>query len=171
MNLCLCVNYRTGGGDYNLYNFVDKFMSEHKNAGGIGINWLIFGSSGHETKPEGGVLENYLMCAEKNFPRNCHIKTICDPLKVLSWPIAHDPFFRKGFVNLDENGRIIEGPLSQEVHFEYIRINHYHTKSKEEYAEKVKRGRVDLQYNPMDVKNFSSHDQNLVRDTEILARI
>ncbi|MBQ7733401.1 MAG: glycosyltransferase family 2 protein, partial [Synergistaceae bacterium] len=72
------VRNNTDGG---LYSFVDDFMKSHPNAGGLGVNWLIFGSSGHETKPEGGVLKNFTRCAEKNFRANHHIKTICDPMK------------------------------------------------------------------------------------------
>ena len=49
---CFCLEH-----DKNLYEFIDEFMKSHKHAGGIGANWLLFGSSGHETKPVGGVLE------------------------------------------------------------------------------------------------------------------
>ena len=157
-----------GGGGYNLFDFVDKFMTEHKNAGGIGVNWLIFGSNHFEKKPEGGVLKNFTMCAEKDFPINRHIKTICDPLKVLAWRNPHYPFYRKGFQNLDENGNPIDEAFTNEVHFEKIRINHYYSKSKEEFIAKKDKGNA-VGVALRDMNNFVDLDQNVIKDTEILA--
>ncbi|MBR1438110.1 MAG: glycosyltransferase family 2 protein [Synergistaceae bacterium] len=159
-------NYREKG--FNLYDFVDDFMKSHENAGGIAVQWLIFGSSGHETKPEGGVLENYTMCSEKDFSPNLHIKTICDPMKVRYYGQCHFPTYIKGFYNLDENGEIVQGPRTKEVSFSKIRINHYFTKSKEEYILKKNRGNADN--NTMrTMDDFYRHDQNVIRDTEILS--
>ena len=145
-------------------------MNSHPNAGGLGVNWLIFGSSGHDSKPEGGVLENYTRCAEKNFYANHHIKTICDPMKVLSAASAHFSLYFSKFYNLDENGNIVTNALTQEVHFEKIRINHYFCKSKEEYIKKRNRGMADNNsLRPM--KDFINHDRNECEDTEILNHI
>lgn len=145
-------------------------MTSHKNAGGIGINWLIFGSNHHEKKPEGGVLENFTMCAEKDFFENRHIKTICDPLKVLSY-IVHFPIYYAGFHNLNENGEIISsGNRTKEVHFDKIRINHYFSKSREEYIAKKNRGRADLSA-VRTMGDFHHFDQNVLQETEILSRL
>lgn len=154
----------------NLYEFIDEFMRAHPNAGGLGVNWLIFGSSGHETKPEGGVLKNFVMCAEKNFEPNHHIKTICDPQKVFSYNHPHFPAYFKGYYNFDENGKIISEAMTDSVSFNKIRINHYFGKSKEEYIQKRNRGMADNNnLRPMD--DFYNHDQNIIKDTEILSHI
>ena len=155
-----------------LYDFMEQFMSYHKNAGGIGINWCMFGSSGHHKKPKGGVLENFTMRAEKDFGTNRLIKTICDPMKVLSIPSVHFPIYRRGFHNLDEEGNIIAHgySLTKEVRFDKIRINHYYTKSKEEYMiNKIKRGYADSTVRNID--DFYFCDRNEVIDTEILSRL
>ena len=153
----------------NLYDFMDNFMQEHPNAGGLGVHWLIFGSSGHETKPEGGVLKNFLMCAEKNFGPNQLVKTICDPEKVLSFTSPHTPAYVKGYNNLNENGEIININY-KDVSFDKIRVNHYWSKSKEEFIKKRARGRPDGgATRTMD--DFYSHDQNIIKDTEILSHI
>ena len=158
-------------GGVNLFDFVDKFMAEHKNAGGIGVNWLIFGSNHFEKKPEGGVLKNFTMCAEKDFPANRHIKTICDPLKVLAWRNPHFPFYRKGFQNLDENGEPInEGAFTEKVNFDKIRINHYYSKSKEEFIAKKNKGNA-VGIAIRDMSYFYNNDQNIIKDTEILEKI
>lgn len=160
-------NYRDRG--FNLYDFIDDFMKSHKNAGGIGINWCIFGSNGHITKPEGGVLENYTMCSEKNFGPNIFVKTICDPMRVFCFTDPHFPNYRRKLRNLDENGGITRS-VSSKVSFDKIRINHYFTKSLEEYKAKRIRGKADRDdLRTMD--EFYVHDQNLIHDTEILSRL
>lgn len=164
------VRNSTGGGDIsNLYLFVDEFMTSHPEAGGLAVNWCIFGSNGHITKPEGGVLENYTRRSYDNFGNNRHIKTICDPLKVFNLHI-HNAAYRRGFCCLDERGEVVRGPLSQEVHFEHIRINHYFGKSREEFIAKRNRGMADnLGIRAM--SNFDVHDRNDIEDTEILSHI
>ena len=157
------------GGGYNLYEFIDGLIASHKNAGGIGVNWCIFGSAGHITKPEGGVLENYTMRSENDFRANFHIKTICDPMRVFHYGHCHFPTYRRGFYSIDENGGIVRGPFTSKVSFRLIRINHYFTKSKEEYKAKRQRGMADnLGIRPM--SDFDDHDRNEIHDTEILSR-
>ena len=163
---CFCLEHNK-----NLYEFVDEFMKAHEKAGGIGVNWLIFGSSGHETKPVGGVLENYLMCAEKDFQKNLHIKTICDPQKVLCFLNPHLPIYIRSYHNFNENGGIIRDAITDKVSFSKIRINHYYCKSKEEYIIKKNRGLADNKNNIRKMSDFYDHDQNIIKDTEILSHI
>ena len=166
----LCVILR-GGGIGSLYRFIDEFMTSHPNAGGIGINWLIFGSSGHIARPEGGVLENFTMCSDKDYHDNHTIKTICDPTKVLSASV-HMPFFYRGFHNLYENGEVIPYGEELEIHWDKIRINHYFCKSLEEYtAIKMERGDVMFGATRKKLDFFRYRDQNVIHDTEILSHI
>ncbi len=158
-------------GGHDLFGFIDGFMKAYPNAGGIGINWCIFGSNGHIAKPEGGVLENYTMRAEDSFYTNRTIKTICDPTKVFALLSSHCPICRRGFQVLDENGETIEGSSSQAVHFSKIRINHYFTKSLEDYQVKIARGRVDFLKGTRSMKEFDTHDKNDIHDTEILSLV
>ena len=160
-----------GGGIGSLYRFVDEFMTNHPNAGGLGINWLIFGSSHHEKRPKGGVLENFTMCAEQDFSANHHIKTICDPARALNVDVHHVDYLR-GFYSLDENGERIYGPVTEAVHFDKIRINHYFCKSLEEYTTiKMERGDVFWGATQKKIKSFQHHDQNVITDTEILSHV
>ena len=156
--------------DGNLCKFMDAFMSEHKNAGGLAVNWLIFGSSGHEKRPEGGVLRNFTRCSENDFKHNLAFKTICDPMRVLAAHVHAPSCFYRGFHEVNEDGEIIINPSSSKVSFEKIRINHYFCKSKEEFQDKMKRGKG---YNPggHSMKNFLRMDKNDVEDTEILSRM
>ena len=157
------------GGGYNLYEFVDGFMKAYPHAGCLRINWLIFGSNHREKRPEGGVLENYTMCAEKDFPPNHFTKLIGDPAKLVMTHV-HAALCRKNYYELDENGEITRGQ-PKEVHFDKIRINHYFCKSKEEYITiKTQRGDGFFGQQIKDMNSFNYHDQNIYTNTEILSR-
>ncbi len=156
---------------FSLYDFVNDFMRSHENAGGIAVHWCIFGSSGYESKPEGGVLESYTMRSETDFPGNYYIKTICDPLKARYYgEDPHYPIYLKGFYNLDENGEIVEGSVSKKITFSKVRINHYFTKSREEYILKRNRGKADRD-DLRTMEEFYEYDQNVIHDTEILSHV
>ena len=155
---------------HDLCGFMDGFMKAYPNAGALEINWLIFGSSHHEKRPAGGVLENFTMCS-KNFRSNGFTKYICDPLKTLAAGV-HMPVLRKGSCNLDENGDIVDNIPTDKFSFEKIRINHYFCKSLEEYtAIKMGRGDVTFGVTVKKIGMFHDHDQNEEIDTEILSRI
>ena len=154
------------GGGYNLYTFVDDFMTSHKNAGGIGIPLITFGSNGHITKPEGGVLENYTRCRNKS-GRKC-VKSICDPLKVLASPM-NKAVYRRGYYTLTEDGEIMPGTYT-DVEIKKVRINHYPVKSREEFIAKRERGKADRPGKwPMEY--FEVYDANDCEDTEILSYV
>ena len=104
----------------------------------------------------------------KEFAPNRHTKLIGDPAKLLMI-IIHNTLCRKNYYELDENGELVEGALTQEVHFDKVRINHYFCKSKEEYILKRNRGMAD-QFGVRDMSDFDGHDQNIHTDTEILSR-
>ncbi len=62
---------------------MDIFSSFPK-AGGIVVNWRMFGSSGLQEKPtQGGVLDNFLYRAKEDGKGNNCIKTIVNPRRVL----------------------------------------------------------------------------------------
>ena len=145
-------------------------MKAYPNAGGIGVNWCLFGSNGHIIKPDGGVLENYTSRAEEDFSENVHIKTICDPVKVWAFASVHWPIYRRGFRNLSEEGEGISFcNCSYSIHFDKIRINHYFTKSMQEFTVKIARGRADGS-SILSMTDFYWKDRNEVYDTEILSR-
>lgn len=43
-----------------LAEVVDEILAKDRFAGAVAVNWRMYGSSGHEKKPEGGVLKNFL---------------------------------------------------------------------------------------------------------------
>jgi hypothetical protein len=126
---------------------VSELLVDYEQWPGIGVNWAVFGTSGHRTRPAGLVIENYVHRTED--PRsNSHIKSIVDPSRVASSPSAHFFKYRDGLA-VDENKRPLEeSPFSEQVSFERLRINHYYTKSEEEAAKKFSGSTTDPSRRP-----------------------
>lgn len=93
------------------------------------IGWVIYGASGHETKPDGLVMENYKNHAAVNWG----IKSIVNPRLVTYFSNPHSNYVA-GFT-IDENGKK-RGFVNQErepTTHNFLRCNHYITKSHAEY--------------------------------------
>jgi hypothetical protein len=119
---------------------------------GVGVNRLRFGTSGHRTKPNGLVIENYLLRA---LPLRYLIKTIADPSRTVRCLTAHTFEYTDGWA-VDENQRPLdpnrEAPgLSDGAGRAYtesftvarLRINHYLTKSEAEHRTRSQRRQAD----------------------------
>ena len=125
----------------NLFNFSDRIINTNMYAAGVAIQWLYYGSSGHEKKPHGLVIENYTW---RELPeKNPLTKTIGNPRLMQCSLNPHLPIYKYGACNVLENGTVNYGPRSLSVHMECIRINHYALKSKEEFLKKRNRGFAD----------------------------
>ena len=147
-----------------------ELFARNPRAGSLAVNWRMFGSSGHETKPEGGVLENYLYRARENGKGNECIKTIVNPRRVYKYIHSHYPMYYKKFYSVDENGRRVEGWEHPVTTIKKLRINHYFTKSKEEWIIRRKLGRVDRKYYEIrTMEEFYAHDNNDIYDDGMLS--
>mmetsp|Transcript_21383 Transcript_21383/g.29432 ORF Transcript_21383/g.29432 Transcript_21383/m.29432 type:complete len:155 (+) Transcript_21383:253-717(+) len=112
---------------------------EPKNIGGLALNWMIFGFSGHETRPAAGVLPSYNKCV-----LNKHVKTIVYLPHVISPSENTHAFNYKGnFHAINVHGKLVPSAWSDPPAGEIMVINHYLTKSKEDFQAKMKRGAGD----------------------------
>lgn len=109
-----------------------KFPGSCK-AGGIGINWRVFGTSGHETPAEGLVIDEYRYRGPDGLMINSHIKTICKPLAVKNIINPHFVIYEPGYWCISEHGSLIPGPFFYDSRCDILRVNHYYTKSELEY--------------------------------------
>jgi hypothetical protein len=124
-----------------IHNSLRDFLSERENADAIGINWVFFGTSFHDKKQPGFVIDNYRYTVNT---QDQHIKTICKPEFTINIRNPH-------FVDLinpekyhDPLGNIISGPFNKIYgNSDIIQINHYYTRSLEDSYEKECRGRTD----------------------------
>ncbi|MEA2154219.1 MAG: hypothetical protein QOE11_359 [Solirubrobacteraceae bacterium] len=122
------------------------------------VNWVSFGSSGHIERPPGGVLENFTrrgaldhvvpyahlaLAGGGHRPLNSHVKSIVDPRAVTGCSNPHFLQYAGGAAAVDELGRPVHGPFSATVSVARLRLNHYWSKSRSEFAVKMARGRAD----------------------------
>ena len=102
----------------------------------LAVNWVIYGYSGHETKPEGLVIENY---TESAGIIKC-VKVIVNPRTVLRFYIHHAIHFwfvSERHMNM-KPAKLMKWSDDAD-NITKIRINHYATKSYQEYARRRKK--------------------------------
>jgi hypothetical protein len=116
---------------------VSDVLAGYEEFPGVVVNWAVFGTSGHETRPQGLVIENYVERSDA-WGYNRHLKSVVDPRRVANFCGPHFFTYRDGRA-VDENRRPVDVPraFSNSVSFSTLRINHYMTKSQEEYMQKV----------------------------------
>ena len=144
---------------------VNEVIGDNKNFSGLAINWVIFGSNGQEKADlTRGVLERFTARAA-----NVHttVKTIINPRRVRFWTQPHNPIYFDGCFAVSENGNIVPGYSIENNTAEKICVNHYNTKSREEWEKKVARGRSDVPTKNK-LEDFKWRDKNDVFDDEIL---
>lgn len=149
---------------------VADIFSSFPQAGGIAVNWRMFGSSGLLKKPIGGVLDNFLYRAKEDGKGNNCIKTIVNPRRVYKYEHVHFPTYLMGFYSVDENGNKVNGWSNEVVEINKIRINHYFTKSKEEWIVRRSMGKADYKDRSQirTLQEFEEHDNNDIYDNGML---
>jgi hypothetical protein len=110
--------------------------------GAMGVNWLCFGASGQEIPVPGLVIERFTFRPGDDFESHVHIKSIVRMDHVeAAGPDPHHFHVRGGTCN--EWGHEVRGPFSSPPSHRFLRINHYHTKSRLEYLQRIARGKAD----------------------------
>ena len=147
----------------------DEIFNAYPNAGGIAANIMTFGSN-YQKKADysKGVLERFTRRAEDDWGKN-NVSTIANPRKVKVFVNPHFAVYFEGFINVNEEGKLVPLSTNKPPTVNKIVMNHYHTKSFEEYEKKVKRGNADHFVSNYDIKNFDDRDRNEVFDDSILA--
>jgi len=129
----------------NVIDMIDEAFRKDMNAGGLGINWAIFGSSGHKTKTPGLVMERFLYRSNADFSPNSIIKSIVKPSMVKRFSHPHYPKYTLGHYGINMNGEIIGLYYNYIEDFPSLKLNHYYTKSKEEWDKRRSFGKVYYQ--------------------------
>jgi hypothetical protein len=119
---------------------VPEILAEYEELPGVGVNVVIYGTSGHVVKPNGLVIENYVR-RRREPPKNVK-KVVLDPTRTSHCRGAHS-FAHPGTVTSDENKQPIYGPYTTTFSVSRLRIHHYYTKSEQERREKFERVRAD----------------------------
>ena len=138
---------------------ISDFLKKYEGSNGIGINWMIYGSSGHLKKPEGLTIENFIKHSETSLYDNKIIKSIVNPRQVCEVTNQHFFKFKDNSYVLDEDMEMIDTDSETKIHKSgKIRINHYFTRSHEEWEKKQMRGRTSGTIRPE--RFFADLDRN-----------
>ena len=142
---------------------IDSYITSSPKVGGVGINWLIFGSGGQINKSNGLVTQRFYYRSKYEFHANMHVKTICDPRKVVGMISPHTMEYKNGYYAINSSYKKLDTPFTKYNPTAPLRINHYFTKSKSEYIKKKNRGEADS-LNKRTMEDFKLHDRNEVFD-------
>jgi hypothetical protein len=167
------------------------FLRPFEGQAAVAANWVMFGTSGHQNRPPGLVTLNYTMRCDIHLctfepgllkypqltptdPRSyhpicSHVKSIVDAQEAVGVYNPHHFAYRNDRLAVSAAGRPIFGSFSDEVAIDLLRINHYQSRSWEDFYRKMRRGRADTG-GTYDVaamtRNARSFDQ--IRDTTIV---
>ena len=115
-------------------------LADYEQHPGVVVNWAVFGSSGHQTPPDGLVIENYLWRNRDDGGNNHNVKSIVDPRRTLrsTGVNPHSFTYTDGFA-VNEQGRPLDRKpfgVTDDVSFARLRVNHYYIKSEEQWLAK-----------------------------------
>jgi hypothetical protein len=136
----------------------------------VAVHWVMYGSSGHVSRPDGLVTRVYTYRAKGT---NQHIKTIYRPNERKSNFASPHFMLPSQYVNaagepVTWNPKKLGGKAISHPAADIARVNHYYTKSREDYDQKLRRGRSDRVHVSEDF--FAKCDKNELHDTVIIDR-
>lgn len=120
---------------------IKSFLADYNDCNSIGINWAIFGNNNHTTVDTNySVLSRFTKRSRETHVTNKHVKSI---VKLPSYLYQDIHNVRGSWFNLNKEVRY--GPFNEPVDWSVAQINHYFTKSNEEFLIKCNRGRADME--------------------------
>lgn len=161
--------------------YIEQVFTAHADMAAMAINWRIFGSSGRDEAGEGLVIERFQLAS----------KDVAGTMKSVVRPEAVEEMFTH-YANLrdgrygDEKGRAVKfqdvgvNPAPGGIttpSAEFLQVNHYMIKSREEFSAKITRGNANYpkghphKYKRFDDDYFSKYDRNDVADKSALVAL
>lgn len=127
------------GSGHNLTLLLARL--EAQRAGGLALNWVLFGSSGHKTRPRAGPLGSYTACVPRSHHESTHTKVIGSTAFLSDMGgTPHQAEFRPGATIVDADGAPTQTPKSDTARWDTVALYHYVLKSRAEFADKMGRG-------------------------------
>jgi hypothetical protein len=152
-------------------------MKQLEHLPAISMPWFMYGHGGHEKKPHGLVIRNFT--ERSAFPPIASqytllkFKSIFNPRAVAKVGIHSFETVDEGEVLINDRGQIYPHHQMRVLEYataDHIRLNHYFTRSKEEFRAKLMRGRVD-QAGKVDMHHLdqrvAQYHRHIENDTEI----
>ena len=114
----------------------------------ISLPWHMFGTNGHKTRPAGPVTRNYTLRARDPMSRMKNVmnfKCIVDPCAVSEVSVHHFSTKEFGDKTANDDGKVVPLDKRKSPDFyssRHLQLNHYYTRSEEEFRRKIERGGV-----------------------------
>ena len=134
------------------------FLVDYEAHAALAVNWVTYGSSGHVKRPLGLQIESYTKRLALSDPANFHIKSIVKPACTLHATSPHSFAYGPGCRAVNPAGVPVASAFSPTC-VEAIRINHYFFRSREDFEEKIRRGRADTNAPEMRHRIEAFHSQ------------
>lgn len=137
-----------------------RFLKKYEKFGGLAISSLFFGAGGNQTRPMCGQIAGYQIRSREDLSTNMLTKSIVQPEKVI-FPISpHNFMYTEGNYCINENELRVD-TQSFPCSTTRIQLNHYYTRSAQEWKEKIQRGRGDMgdPYSDQRWKNANDHSK------------
>lgn len=144
------------------HSSIKDFLQDYSKYYSVAINWVLFGDN-ELSKIEN---DNYKMIerfTKRQLGVNHHVKTITRVKKNINYVSPHHANI--GWVSPE--GEIGNGPFNYKGKDEIAQINHYFSKTKEEFLKKISRGRSDTRIFRK-INEFDEHNFNEVEDFSAL---
>ena len=143
-------------------NDVNEFLNRFNDYYGVGINWVLFGDNGLERIDKNySVLERF---TKRQIDVNQHIKSFLNFQSKQNFKMGvHNPNLKL----VNQEYKEIYGSFCNDCSTHLAQINHYFCKTKEEFIEKVNRGRADTNIKRK-LSDFDWHNFNDIEDLTAL---
>lgn len=127
---------------FERHESVQEFVEQFGALGSIALNWRMLGSAGHAERTPGLVIERFDRCAERGYRGNRQVKSL-SRLDLVVGSGLHTPKLQGGRGCQTVLGETLPpvGGQTRAVSHSIARINHYFTRSRAEWDEKVARGK------------------------------
>ncbi len=123
-------------------NSLSGVLRDYEQYPAVGVCRAFFGPSGQRAKPEGLVTESYT-CRWTGWRGSSFVKSVIDPARTVRPVNPHYFRYADDARAVDELHRPVDGQHAQSVSYGKLRINHYFTRSEEEWLQKTARLRPD----------------------------
>jgi hypothetical protein len=140
---------------------IKEFIQDYQDFDGIGVNWILFGDNNLT-----GVTDEYSVIkrfTKRQLGVNEHIKST---IKLTNDVImgVHAPYNK---MLCNTNKELFSGSFNRNTLDDIAQINHYFCKTREEFIEKINRGRSDT-YQKRNIDEFDAHNINEIEDVTAL---
>lgn len=146
---------------------IPDFLKRFEDFAAIEINWLTYGSAGNIDKYPDPVMSRFKFHSQSEHPLNRHVKSIINPRKIFNMIGCHEAARISG-KSADSHGLPIKKNFRDRVpQHDIIRINHYAVKSREEFIEKLSKGRASGRQRVIGWEYFNKYDLNDIEEKQI----